>query len=87
MLENPVINSLPKHLKAFIVDQNYQNYTAQDHAVWRYVMRQNLNFLKNCAHNSYLDGLKKTGISIDKIPSIKEMNEILLEDKLGCSCS
>jgi phenylalanine-4-hydroxylase len=77
MVENAVIKSLPKHLKAFIVDQNYENYTAQDHAVWRYVMRQNLHFLNNYAHKSYLDGLNKTGISIDKIPSIDEMNEIL----------
>ncbi|HEY9114883.1 MAG TPA: aromatic amino acid hydroxylase [Bacteroidales bacterium] len=81
MLENAVISSLPKHLKAFIVDQNYENYTAQDHAVWRYVMRQNLHFLANYAHKSYLDGLSKTGISIDKIPSINEMNEIL--SKIG----
>lgn len=79
MLENAVIRSLPNHLKAFIVGQNYENYTAQDHAVWRYVMRQNLHFLKDFAHKSYLEGLSKTGISIDKIPSIDEMNEILFK--------
>jgi len=77
MTENSVIRKLPNHLKSFIVDQNYDRYTAQDQEVWRYVMRQNVNYLSKVAHKSYLDGLKKTGISIDRIPSLEEMNEIL----------
>lgn len=77
MAQNPIINSLPKHLRSFIIDQNYQNYTPQDHSVWRYVMRQNVNYLGKVAHKSYLEGLKKTGIFIDKIPGIIEMNQIL----------
>ncbi len=81
MLENKVINRLPKHLLALIVDQPYDEYTWQDHAVWRFVMRQNLNFLKDKAHLTYLEGLAKTGISIEKIPDIDEMNKIL--SKIG----
>lgn len=77
MTDNPVINKLPKHLKSFIVDQNYERYTAQDQEVWRYVMRQNVNYLSKVAHQSYLDGLHKTGISVDHIPSLEEMNAIL----------
>lgn len=77
MTDNPVINKLPKHLKSFIVDQNYERYTAQDQEVWRYVMRQNVNYLSKVAHQSYLDGLQKTGISVDRIPSLEEMNAIL----------
>ncbi len=72
-----IITALPKYLKQFIVDQNYDSYTQQDHAIWRYVMRQNINFLKDHAHQAYLEGLSRTGIGIDKIPSIEEMNEIL----------
>ncbi len=44
MQENKVISQLPKHLLALIVDQPYDEYTWQDHAVWRFVMRQNLEF-------------------------------------------
>lgn len=77
MIDNPVLNKLPKHLAPFIVEQDYNSYTAQDHAVWRYVMRQNINFLTKHAHSSYLEGLKKTGISIDQIPSTEAMNHIL----------
>lgn len=68
---------IPSHLKQYIVDQHYENYTWRDHAVWRYVMRRNISYLSQCAHKSYLDGLTKTGISIEKIPSLEEMNRIL----------
>lgn len=71
------LHTLPTYFREFAVEQNYQLYTAQDHAVWRYIMRQNCHFLKNHAHPSYLEGLEKTGISIEKIPHIEEMNECL----------
>jgi phenylalanine-4-hydroxylase len=76
-MENAVIDKLPKHLKSFIIDQNYSRYTPQDQAVWRYVMRQNVNYLGDVAHESYLNGLHKAGISVNHIPSTDEMNAIL----------
>ncbi|HOD66910.1 MAG TPA: aromatic amino acid hydroxylase [candidate division Zixibacteria bacterium] len=75
--DNPILAALPGHLAQFIVDQNYSAYTPVDHAVWRYVMRQNYAFLKDHAHPAYVDGLRRTGIGIEKIPSIEDMNEIL----------
>jgi len=75
------IRSLPDHLKQYIVDQDYDAYTPIDHAVWRYVLRQSRNFLKDHAHEIYLEGLEKTGLKIDTIPSIEEMNQIL--SKIG----
>jgi len=69
--------TVPDHLKQFVVDQHYEEYTPVDHAVWRYVMRQNHNFLGERAHGAYLEGLKATGISIESIPSIEHMNECL----------
>ena len=74
---NAILNRLPKHLKQFIKPQNYTDYSAIDQAVWRYVMRKNVSFLKTVAHKSYLDGLKLTGISIDSIPNMYGMNRIL----------
>ena len=76
---NSVLNKLPKHLLKLVIDQPYEFYTAQDHAVWRYVMRQNTRYLPSVAHHSYLEGLKKTGISVEKIPHIYGMNRILSE--------
>lgn len=76
---NPILDKLPRHLMNLVIDQPYNSYTAQDHAIWRYVMRQNVRYLKRVAHHSYIDGLAKTGISIDQIPHMYGMNRILKE--------
>ena len=74
---NEVTKRLPKHLHKFIVKQPYEFYTAQNQAVWRYIMRLNIDYLSKVAHKSYLEGLKKTGISVDAIPKMEGMNRIL----------
>ena len=76
-LTNSVIRKLPHHLRAFIRKQPYSEYTSQNQAVWRYVMQQNIAYLTGIAHNSYLEGIKEAGISIESIPRMEGMNRIL----------
>src|SRR6267143_3984450 len=76
-MNNKAVAALPKHLLQFAVDQRYDEYTSVDHAVWRFIMRQNIFFLREYAHKLYFQGLLDTGISFDRIPRIEEMNEIL----------
>ena len=76
---NPLIDRLPQHLKQFIKAQDYSDYSPINQAVWRYVMRKNVDYLGQVAHNSYLDGLKKTGLDIENIPNMYGMNRILKE--------
>ncbi len=68
---------LPKHLRRYIVDQDYNRYTPIDQAVWRYIMRRLTNYLSKTAHPAYMDGLLKTGVEIDRIPEISRMNDYL----------
>ncbi|MDQ0352112.1 phenylalanine-4-hydroxylase [Alkalibacillus filiformis] len=77
--------SVPKHLRKYTAEQHYEHYTAINHAVWRYVMRQNHNLLKDTAHEAYTDGLKASSISIDKIPNVDEMNESLAPSGWGAA--
>lgn len=72
---------LPLHLRKYTVDQDYQRYTPEDQAVWRFIMRQLKDFLSKHAHQSYLEGLERTGITIDRIPTIHQIDERL--EKLG----
>ncbi len=74
---NAAVAATPKHLLQFAVDQRYDDYTPVDHAVWRFIMRQNTFFLREYAHKVYFQGLLDTGISFERIPRIEEMNEIL----------
>jgi len=76
---NELIEKLPMHLRQFIKPQVYSDYSPIDQAVWRYVMRKNVAHLSKVAHRSYADGLRKTGISIETIPSMYGMNRILRE--------
>ena len=71
------IARLPRHLKQYIVEQDYERYSAQDQAVWRHIMRQAFAFHRVHAHEAYVEGLRKTGIGLERIPRIEEMNETL----------
>jgi phenylalanine-4-hydroxylase len=75
--DNAAVAATPKHLLQFAVDQRYDDYTSVDHAVWRFIMRQNTFFLREYAHKVYFQGLLNTGISLERIPRIQEMNDIL----------
>lgn len=84
--DNHQVANLPSRLRQFVVPQNYPKYTPIDHAVWRYVMRKNIAYLSTVADSSYINGLEKTGITIDRIPNIQHMNDILGKIGWGCVC-
>ena len=74
---NPQVAALPNRLRRYIIDQPYDRYTPVDHAVWRYVMRQNYSYLKDAAYYPYIPGLKHAGLTIERIPSMQEINDAL----------
>lgn len=76
---SPATQKLPDYLKKFISVQNYDAYSSRDHAAWRFIMRQNQAFFSKYAAPIYLEGLKKTGIPIDRIPRISEMDQCLAQ--------
>jgi phenylalanine-4-hydroxylase len=77
MTQREIIASLPLHLRRFARVQDYARYTARDHAVWRYLLRQLTPRLSGSAHPRYLEGLAATGIGLERIPSIDAMNACL----------
>lgn len=68
---------LPAHLRQYIAKQDYSLYTPIDQASWRYIMRVSKNFFKDHAHPKYLEGLKETGVTTERIPKISEMDQLL----------
>jgi len=68
---------VPAHLRRFVVQQDYSQYTLADQAVWRFVLLQTHARLVETAHPAYREGLAATGISVDRIPGIDEMNDKL----------
>ena len=77
------IQALPKHLRRFVVPQDCGAYTPRDHAVWRHILGRLTGHLEDKAVESYLRGLEATGIGLERIPSLDEMN--LRLSRLGWS--
>ncbi|MGA7121114.1 MAG: hypothetical protein WBY94_13500, partial [Polyangiaceae bacterium] len=77
---------MPAHLRRFVVEQDYSQYTAVDQAVWRFVLLQTHSRLIHTAHPAYKEGLAATGISVDRIPSVAEMNDKLSRFGWGAVC-
>lgn len=75
----PAQSRVPSYLKRYCKAQDYSRYTPREHATWRYILRQARSFFAEHAVPSYLEGLKKTGISIDQIPSIENIDRCLKE--------
>jgi len=68
------IAGLPPHLRRYVVPQDYGAYTPRDQAVWRHILRRLTAHLRDRAHPRYLAGLEATGIEVERIPSLDEMN-------------
>ncbi len=66
--------------------QDYSRYTAIDQAVWRFVLLQTHARLKATAHRAYGAGLGQTGISVERIPRMEEMDEHLAPFGWGAVC-
>ena len=46
---------IPIHLVQYISEQEYDLYSAIDHACWRFIMRISMDFFKEHAHKKYID--------------------------------
>lgn len=72
-----VTEQIPEYLQPYIAHQDASLYTAIDHASWRFILKISQAFFAKHAHPMYLNGLRETGISTDRIPLISEMDQKL----------
>ncbi len=73
----PLTREIPEHLMKYITQQDPTLYTSIDQACWRYILKLSREFFETHAHQKYLDGLRETGISLERIPLIEEMDTCL----------
>lgn len=72
-----VVAALPRHLRAHCIAQDYDAYSAQDHASWRCLLGRLTDQLAGLAHPAYLPGIRAAGMSSKRLPRIGEMNQAL----------
>jgi phenylalanine-4-hydroxylase len=86
LADDSTLARVPPHLRHLIVRQDYSRYTAVDQAVWRFVLLQTHARLAATAHPAYAAGVGQTGISVERIPHIAEMDERLAPFGWGAVC-
>jgi phenylalanine-4-hydroxylase len=85
--EMATLDRVPLHLRQYVVEQDYAQYTEVDQSVWRFVLLQLYAHLKNAAHPAYARGLQRAGMSVDEIPRIAQMDARLREVGWGAVCA
>jgi phenylalanine-4-hydroxylase len=78
--------AVPAHLRRFVVEQDYRQYTAVDRAVWRFLLVQTQAQLRDHAHPAYRNGHAAAGITPDCIPHMNEVNDKLSRFGWGAVC-
>jgi phenylalanine-4-hydroxylase len=57
--------------------QQYDQYTAEDHQVWRILFERQMKILPGAATDEYLEGIKRIQFTADRIPDFREVNRLL----------
>lgn len=61
----------------FTIDQDWDRYTDQEHAVWRRLFARQSDLLVGRAVQEFLDGIDFLGIAGEGIPDFRRMNDAL----------
>src|SRR5437867_11226489 len=61
----------------YSVEQNWQSYSEEQHAIWRLLFERQQRLLVGRACREYLDGLRGLGVAADGIPDFRGLSDIL----------
>jgi phenylalanine-4-hydroxylase len=61
----------------FTIAQNWDNYSKEEHAIWRLLFERQQRLLVGRACREFLDGLGALGVAADGIPDFRRLNEVL----------
>src|SRR5437762_13915311 len=59
------------------IEQNWEAYAEDEHAVWRLLFERQQKLLKGRACREYLDGLQQLGVAAHGIPDFRRLSDIL----------
>jgi phenylalanine-4-hydroxylase len=74
------MNPAASHLhiaESFLIQQDWQAYTPEQHMVWAELVRRRMPQLREHACEEYLDGFYQIGLREDTIPNLAEVNKRL----------
>ncbi|MFT5182360.1 MAG: phenylalanine-4-hydroxylase, partial [Alphaproteobacteria bacterium] len=60
-----------------VIAQDWESYSAPDHAIWRQLFERQSRLLVGRACDEYLAGLDQLGVCADGIPDFRKLNDVL----------
>jgi phenylalanine-4-hydroxylase len=67
----------PDFKSDFSIEQNWQDYSEEEHAIWRLLFERQQGLLVGRACREFLDGLGALGVAADGIPDFHRLTEVL----------
>jgi len=61
----------------FTIEQEWQGYSAEEHAIWRLLFERQQRLLVGRACREYLEGLGGLGVEADGIPNFPRLSDVL----------
>ena len=61
------------------IDQDWQNYTSEEHAVWKTLFERQTRLLPGRACDEFVQGMKNLPIGPEQIPDFQHLSEVLLK--------
>ncbi len=62
----------------FTIDQNWDDYTAEEHGVWQTLFRRQAEILKGRAVDEFMQGIDGLGVVAGTIPDFRRLNDALM---------
>ena len=79
-MQDPTLYQYPDYPEMkpdFTVDQAYDHYTAEDHAVWQALYTRQMSLIGGAACREYAEGARNLKLAEDRIPRFDELSEAL----------
>ena len=71
-------DAVQPHRADWTIDQDWENYTAAEHATWRTLYERQARLLPGRACREYLAGMQALPIGAEQIPDFRRLSDILL---------
>jgi len=72
-----MLEARQKFCSDFTIAQNWEDYSEEEHAIWRLLFERQQRLLVGRACAEFLDGLGELGVAADGIPDFRRLNEVL----------
>ena len=61
------------------IDQGWENYTAEEHRVWKTLFERQSKLLPGRACDEFIQGMRNLTMDTDQIPDFRRLSEVLMK--------